>query len=134
MAGQAWPLLRWMLLAQCALTLVAAAIVVALLGPMKGVFVIVGGGFAMVLSALAAMRSFAVDAASDPDGALRALRRGVSIKFIAAIVLFAAAAKWLPQYVAQIIIGFAAATVSYWIALLRAPLGPAAGQHKGQQS
>ena len=134
MVGQAWPLVRWVLLTQLALTMVAAAMVVPFAGLWKALFVVLGGLVAMALGLVFALRLFAVDASEDPAGALRALRRGATAKLIGAVVVFTLAAKWMPQHVAQIIIGFAAATISYWIALLRAPLGDATATNEGTKS
>lgn len=134
MIGQSWPLVRWVVSVQAGLTGAAAILIGLWAGPLKAGMVLMGGAIAVFLGLVFALRAFSVDASVDPEGALRALRRGVAAKMIGAVVIFGLAAKWMPQHVAQLIIGFAAATISYWLALLKAPLGAPAGHNEGKQS
>jgi F0F1-type ATP synthase assembly protein I len=119
--GQNWPVLRWLLKAQVALTLTVAIVTALTAGLDNGVFVMMGGLAAMLLTAIAAFRAFAVNAADDPRAALAALYRGLAAKIIGAVVLFIMVAKMAPQNLPAVIAGFAAATIAYWIALLWAP-------------
>lgn len=132
MRGSSGPLVRWVLIAQLALTSIAAMVTAPVAGFTAAGFVMLGGATAMALGLLFALRLFAVDAESDPQGALSALYRGAAAKLVGAVIVFTAAARWMPHHVVELIIGFAAATISYWIALLRAPLGPPAEHKEGR--
>jgi F0F1-type ATP synthase assembly protein I len=134
MDGRIWPLVRWVLFAQLLLALAAALLTALIKGLLAGLAVVAGGGVAMVLGLIFALRAFAIDAGSDPQGALQAMRRGMTAKMIGAIIFFMLAAKWVPQYAAQLIIGYAAATLSYWIALIKAPLAPSGQNEEGLKS
>lgn len=93
---------------------------------------ILGGIAAMILTTIAAIRAFTVDAADDPKAALAALYRGLAAKIIGAVVFFVIIAKTMSQHLPLVVIGFAAATISYWIALLWAPL-PAAAKVRSEE-
>ena len=123
--GQNWLVVRWVLKAQIALTMAVALPTMLLAQGNKGWFVLLGGAIAMLLTAIAALRAFAVDADEAPGQALAAMYRGLAAKMIGAVVFFVIIAKMLPQQLPYTVIGFVAATIAYWVALLWAPM-PAA--------
>lgn len=117
MTGQPWTTVRWVLVAQLLLTCIAAALATALTGWSNGLFVLLGGMAATALAALFALRAFSVDAAVDARAAFAAMARAEAIKLVAAVVFFIFVAKVIPQHFGPVIIGFCAATLSYFLAL-----------------
>lgn len=114
--------MRWLLKAQIALTMAVALLTALLTHGNRGWFVLLGGIVAMLLTAVAAIRAFTVSAEESPGLALAALYRGLAAKIIGAVVFFVLIAKTTPQHLPFTVIGFVAATISYWIALLWAPM------------
>ncbi|MDX1569521.1 MAG: ATP synthase subunit I [Xanthomonadales bacterium] len=106
-----------MLLAQLGLAGSTAAITTAFFGWTNGLFVMIGGLAAFILTALAALRAFSVDAATDPHGALRAVAAAEMGKLAGAILFFALVAYTASQHFIPILVGFGVATTSYWLAL-----------------
>jgi F0F1-type ATP synthase assembly protein I len=120
-----WRVVRWLLKVQIALTIAVALLASLLMQVNIGWFVLLGGIAAMMLTAIAALRAFAIDADEAPGKALTAMYRGLAAKIIGAVVFFVIIAKLLPQQLPYTVIGFVAATIAYWVALLWAPM-PAA--------
>ena len=114
--------MRWLIKAQIVLTMAVALLTTLLTPGNQGWFVMLGGIAAMLLTAIAAMRAFKVNAQDAPKAALVALYRGLAAKIIGAVVFFFVIAKTMPQHLPYTVIGFVAATLSYWIALLWAPM------------
>jgi len=125
MMGQNWPVVSWLIKVQMALTMLVALLTALLVPGNQGWFVFLGGSVATLLGAVAALRTFSADARIDPQAALMALYRGLAAKLIGAVLFFVIIAKTMPQQLVYTVIGFGAATLSYWIALLWAPLPPA---------
>ncbi len=117
MNAQPGALVRWVFMAQLALSLIAAAIVALAATLEAAMFTLVGGGIALLLTGVFAIRLFSVDARSDPQAVVQAFFRAAAMKLLAAFVLFGLAAKFVPQHFLPIVIGFMAATSSYWLAL-----------------
>ena len=117
--------MRWLLKAQITLTIAVTLPTLLLAQATNGWFVLLGGFAAMLLTAIAALRVFAVNAGEAPGQALAAMYRGLALKIVGAVVFFVIIAKMLPQQLPFTVIGFIAATVAYWVALLWAPM-PAA--------
>lgn len=109
-------MVRWILTAQFALSLLAAALGVALGGPATGILTLGGGSLAMVLTALFAWRARATEGA-EPRAMLGAMYRAEAGRLIAATLIFVAVAIYMPQHFIAILAGFGAATLSYWLAL-----------------
>ena len=106
-----------MLFAQLSLAGVTAAITALISDWIDGLFVMVGGLAAAILTLFFALRAFSVDASEHPQRALRAMVTAEAGKLAGAVLFFVAAAYAVPQHFIPILIGFGAATASYWLAL-----------------
>lgn len=117
MHGQVWPHVRWVLIAQTILTLIAAALFGIFASWAEAPFVLLGGAITALLTVVFAIRLFSVDAKQDPHGATAAFFRGAAFKLLAAVLIFGAVAIWLPDHALAVIVGFSVASLSYWLAL-----------------
>ncbi|MEM9321300.1 MAG: ATP synthase subunit I [Pseudomonadota bacterium] len=117
MWSQAWPVVRWILRTQLALTLPIALLAGPLAGWTKAGWVGAGGLATMFLTLVFALRAFSVSAEVDAKAALGAMVRAEAMKMVLAVIGFVLAAMTVPEHFGAIMIGFGAATISYWLAL-----------------
>ena len=61
---------------------------------------------------------FRIDARENPEQALRLFYRAAMYKLVMAVLAFLVIGKTMPERVMPVLIGFGAATLSYWFALL----------------
>ncbi len=119
MPGQAGPLVRWVITTQAILTATAGMMTGFIWSWQTALLFALGGLIAIISTAVFALRAFAVDAATDAGGALRALYRGNAIKWAIAILVFATAAKYLGAQLLPMLLGYLLAGLSYKLALLK---------------
>lgn len=114
---QPWRIVRWVIIAQILLASVMALAIVFIVSPVHGVMAMLGGLVTVLMTVAFAFRAFWRAARSDAKAVVGAMYRAEALKMAIATLFFTAVALWLPEYFGSIVLGFAAATVSYWLAL-----------------
>lgn len=114
---QPWRIVRWVVIAQILLASVMALAIVFIVSPMHGVMAMLGGLMTALMTVAFAFRAFWRAAQTDAKAVVGAMYRAEALKMAIATLFFTAVALWLPDYFGSIVLGFAAATLSYWLAL-----------------
>ena len=111
--------LVWLLRMQAVFTAIAALVLAVWLGRDAALAGVIGGGIGIVLTAVAALRMVVVGSDAEPSQMVMAFYRGMAMKLVLAVVLFAIVAKWFAGFFVPVLIGYMATLVAYWLALWR---------------
>ncbi|NEP62003.1 MAG: hypothetical protein F6K31_34505 [Symploca sp. SIO2G7] len=111
--------IAWLLRTEAILTALAAIGLAFWLGRNAALAGLVGGAIGIVLTAIAALRMLVQGERADPAQMVMAFYRGMALKMVLAVVLFAAVAIWFAGFFVPVLIGYLATLVAYWLALWR---------------
>ena len=109
----------WLLRTQAVMAVAAAIAAGIFAGKGWALGVLPGGGIAIVLTAISALRTGAVSASGDPAAMAAAFYRGMLLKMALAVVMFVVVAAMFAEWFLPVIAGYVVTLVAYWIALLR---------------
>ncbi|RLA11515.1 MAG: hypothetical protein DRQ52_09490 [Gammaproteobacteria bacterium] len=119
----AWHVALRMVTWQLVLACLSGAVFFAQQGGRGAVAAFSGGLMAAFLSAFVALRFFSVPPEFGPQQMLRSMFRAEAVKWVWVVLLFGAAARFIPNEFMALIVGFLVSSMVYWWALLWYPTG-----------
>ena len=104
---------------QALLTVIAVVPAFFFAGPQAALGVAMGGGVGLLLSAVFALRAFALPAGATAQQIVMAMYRAAATKMLVAVVLFVLVARFATALFGPVMIGYIVTLVAYWIAGVR---------------
>lgn len=112
-------LVKELLRTQALVTVITVALAALFFGLRAAIGVFIGGGIGLLLTAVFALRSFALPTGATAQQIVGAMYKAAATKLVLAVILFVLVARFAAEYFGGVMTGYIVTFVAYWVAGMR---------------